>query len=535
MRSAQNWLLAKDEANYWKYQAVFVVVHAILVIGIAVVRSILGTILEIRWRRFMTHHVMGKYFSKRAYYLIDSNSGKAGGEENPDARIQTDISLLVSTFQGLFFAILEAMTGLFFQFMLVWMVIPVWTGFAVVYTLAGSLVSIWIMWWFTRLNYDLERREADWRYSLTHVRSNAESIAFYKSELIEKNNVTNLFDSVMGYQYRLVWANTGMVLYQGIYSKGLSIVPLVILTNSFLQGKIDFGGRNQIAAGFTGLANSLNFLITNNGLISQLSVAIIRLGALMELSEEVVSHPSNVVTTEVTGSRVAVQNLKLNVPGSTDALINNLAFDLTKGGSVQRLLVVGKPGAGKSSLLRCLAGLWPYAVGSVTRPACDDCIFLPQQPYMPSGSLRDQFWYPDRCNVDDQAALEEKDKTLDTMLQKVGMGYLPNRFPQRWGHKDDWSRILSLGEQQRVAAIRSILRKPKIALLDEATSALSGKDERTIYTNYVEMGLPFLSVGHRRSLLKFHDAVLELKDQGEWQMFTRTEYEEYLDDGNGSL
>jgi len=255
----------------------------------------------------------------------------------------------------------------------------------------------------------------------------------------------------------------------------------------------------------------------------------------MELSEEVVSHPSNVVTTEVTGSRVAVQNLKLNVPGSTDALINNLAFDLTKGGSVQRLLVVGKPGAGKSSLLRCLAGLWPYAVGSVTRPACDDCIFLPQQPYMPSGSLRDQFWYPDRCNVDDQAALEEKDKTLDTMLQKVGMGYLPNRFPQRWGHKDDWSRILSLGEQQRVAAIRSILRKPKIALLDEATSALSGKDERTIYTNYVEMGLPFLSVGHRRSLLKFHDALLELKDQGEWQMFTRTEYEEYLDDGNGSL
>jgi putative ATP-binding cassette transporter len=194
-----------------------------------------------------------------------------------------------------------------------------------------------------------------------------------------------------------------------------------------------------------------------------------------------------------------LENLTVQTPDYHKTLVQNISLALETG---QGLLIMGDSGCGKSSLLRAIAGLWNSGTGVIIRPELAQMLFLPQRPYMILGTLREQLLYPN-SNAD------VSDKELYQVLKQVNLPDLAQRFDGLDAEKD-WSDILSLGEQQRLAFARLLVAKPKYAILDEATSALDVKNEEHLYSLLIETGTTFISVGHRPTLKKYHQLILEL-------------------------
>jgi putative ATP-binding cassette transporter len=215
----------------------------------------------------------------------------------------------------------------------------------------------------------------------------------------------------------------------------------------------------------------------------------------------------------VSPDSIVVRHVDLVPPRSSRTLIRDLNLTV---GPQQRLLVVGPSGCGKTSFLRLVSGLWPAASGQVERPPVGELMFIPQKPYMLLGSLREQLCYPqppDRFN----------DSQLRHVLQEVRLPELVQRYPDL-DIKQDWPRLLSLGEQQRLAFARLLLNAPRFVVLDEATSALDVGTEKLLYELLVERDLAFVSVGHRPTLVDYHDTVLELDGTGGWRLLPAAGY-----------
>ncbi|MEB3300522.1 MAG: ATP-binding cassette domain-containing protein, partial [Cyanobacteriota bacterium] len=208
-----------------------------------------------------------------------------------------------------------------------------------------------------------------------------------------------------------------------------------------------------------------------------------------------------------------VKDADLVPPRSQRTLIRDLNLTVD---SQQRLLVVGPSGCGKTSLLRLLSGLWPATTGSVKRPPTSELLFIPQKPYMLLGSLREQLCYP-------QPPERFSDSQLRHALAEVRLSELVTRYPDL-GVKEDWPRLLSLGEQQRLAFARLLLNSPRFVVLDEATSALDVATEKRLYELLVARDLAFVSVGHRPTLTAYHNTVLELDGTGAWRLLPAAGY-----------
>ncbi|MEO0647951.1 MAG: ATP-binding cassette domain-containing protein, partial [Cyanobacteria bacterium J06650_10] len=209
---------------------------------------------------------------------------------------------------------------------------------------------------------------------------------------------------------------------------------------------------------------------------------------------------------------LALENLTVLTPNSEQTLVSDLSLQIEPN---DRLLIVGASGCGKSSLLRAIAGLWTNGNGQISRPDVNEMLFLPQRPYMLLGSLREQLIYPYNYT--------RSDETLADILNQVNLGGLPKRFGG-WDTVHDWSSVLSLGQQQRLAFARILLSQPAYAMMDEATSALDIDNERYLYTLLAEMQSVYVSVGHRPSLLDYHHKVLELTSDSAWSVYSTASY-----------
>jgi putative ATP-binding cassette transporter len=379
------------------------------------------------------------------------------------------------------------------------------------YSLTGTVLTVLIGRRLVRLNFNQLKFEADFRYSLVHVRDNAESIAFYQGEDTERSRITDRFRSVLKNFGFLIGWQRNLSFFTTAYSYLPVVLPFLVLFPQYFSGKIEYGDMIQANFAFTQVYAALSLIVSQIEQITTFAAGVERLSTFADaLNSEQAAVPGIKCQDS---DRFAMIGMTLRTPNRMRTLIDDLTIELESG---DNLVVVGQSGVGKSSLLRAIAGLWSQGAGVVKRPPLSRIFFLPQKPYMLLGSLRDQLLYP---------RLERKisDEELISVLKTVRLEDLPERVGG-FDAELDWADVLSLGEQQRLAFARLLANRPEFAVLDEATSALDSANEANLYRQLKQLGIRYISVGHRISILDYHDLVLELQSRNKWRLLPVKDY-----------
>ncbi|HZC36692.1 MAG TPA: ABC transporter ATP-binding protein/permease [Chthoniobacterales bacterium] len=486
-----------------------------LLAGLAIILSVyalyFNQMLQIRWRRWLTRNYLGLWLTDHAYYRLQL----LDGTDNPDQRIAEDINQFTSYVLTLSLGLLTSTVSLASFLLILWRLsgpaqIPlgpwgtvhvpaylVWT--ALLYAGVGTWLTIKIGRPLVPLNFARQRLEADFRFSLVRVRENAESIAFYAGEPVELNvfagRFTKVFENfwqIMKRQKRLTWFTAG-------YAQAAIIFPVIAVAPRYFAKQIQLGGLMQVVNAFSSVQTSLSFIITSytdiaawQAVTERLSGFEERLRAIRKTTRE----PQPIVFRGGDQS-LAVENLDLDLPDGSP-LLRGIEFTLAQGAT---MLISGSTGAGKSTLLRAIAGLWPFGSGEI-RIGEGSMFFLPQRPYLSLGSLASVLLYPLSDTSSATRAL------LPDVLNQVGLSGLIDKLDAL----ENWSQCLSLGEQQRLAFARILLKKPPLLFLDEATSAMDESSEARLYGLLLAASWKptILSVGHRSTLRSFHDQVLDI-------------------------
>jgi vitamin B12/bleomycin/antimicrobial peptide transport system ATP-binding/permease protein len=477
------------------------------------------------WREWLTDRLTGDWLDGKAYYrarFIDDTI------DNPDQRIQQDIDILTAgngplpnipyygTASSLLFGAIEAVASMVSFTAILWNLsatqaifgfdIPralFWVG--LVYVLFATIIAFWIGKPIIWLSFNNEKFNAAFRYALVRLRDAAEAVAFYRGEVAERTQLRRFFAPVVSNYKRYVNRSLAFNGWNWSLSQIIVVLPHVVQFPRFADGEITLGALNQSASAFSQIQNGLSFFRNAYDLFAGYRAAIIRLHGLVIANEEGRELPE-VTTTPCVDGTVQLDDVEVRTPDGKQ-LIKPLDMRLAVGDT---LVVTGPSGSGKTTLLRSLAELWPFTTGTLTRPCGpNETMFLSQLPYVPLGDLRAVVSYPsEEGSIDDE--------TLRRMLDKVALHHLVNRLDEVL----DWAKVLSPGEQQRIAFARILLTKPKAAFLDEATSALDEGLEFMLYQQ-VRTELPdtiLVSVSHRTTVSQHHTHELELLGDGEWRL-----------------
>ncbi|MEW6373002.1 MAG: ABC transporter ATP-binding protein/permease [Pseudomonadota bacterium] len=469
-----------------------------------------------QWRRWLTGRFLDGYLKGRQYYAL----GSASEIDNPDQRISEDIN----TFTGRSIHFLLIFLGSIMQLVafstVLWSISTPLVGVLAVYALVGTVVALYVFGTpLIHLNFWQLRREADFRFSLMRLRENAESIAFYRGEAQERAHIDSKFDNVIQNFSKLIRKQCSLNLFQRTFSQLTLVLPFVILVQGVLSGELEVGRAVQAAGAFTAVLAAVGLIVDNFESLSRFVAGIDRLQALSRLvlpdaQGEKAAEDKRPRIQMRPGPRLALESLTLHPPRSERVLIKELNLVLKPGDA---LLITGESGCGKSSLLRAIAGLWDTGSGVIEHPPLDSFFFLPQQPYLQSGTLRSQLIYP-------SAQTHLGDARLLEILEQV---HLP-RLAERVGGLDavhDWEKLLSVGEQQRLAFARVLVHAPGIVILDEATSALDSGNEASLYARLRRNGATLISIAHRPAVLRHHTHVLHLMGDGAWEMHDAGAYQ----------
>ena len=492
----------------------FAFLHIIFAVYAVYVRQI----LEIKWRKWMTDKYLDRWLGHQTYYRLQV----AGQDDmdNPDQRIADDVNSFVNLTLGLFVGVLKQATSLVAFVVILWNLsgsldIPMGDtvlsvpGYMVFVTLIYSVVGTWLAHKvgrkLIRLNYDQQRFEADFRFSLVRVRENSESVAFYGGEKPELQNFRERFALVIGNFWGLMKRTKLLNFYVNGYAQIAIIVPVLMCAPQYFNGTMQLGGFMQTISAFGRVQDALSYFVESYDSIAQYVAVIRRLGGFAGHMEEAEALAPSFDFTKNTSNALQLWQMDIALPDGRQ-LAEKLSIAVPAG---KRLLISGGSGAGKSTLLRAIAGIWPYGTGEISLPTGWRTMFLPQRPYLPLGSLRRAIYYP-------QPVLENTDDNLTGLLERFGLQNLAGQLDA----VDDWSRILSLGEQQRLAFIRILLLRPDIVFLDESTSALDEPREAQAYEILHQLlpQMAVVSVGHRSSLLNCHDKQLVLAGDGYWKL-----------------
>ena len=461
--------------------------------------------LSIFWRRWMTHSFMKNYLSDRSFYQISYHPEI----DNPDQRIAQDIKSFTDQSLRFLVIILNAIFQLFGFSALLWSISKPLVFFVVGYAIAGTVITTGVFGKaLVGINFEQLKREANFRFGLIRIRENAESIAFYGGEEQELQQATNLFTDVFNNFNRLIKWELYLDIFRNSYDFITWALPSIIIGPRVLSGELEIGVITQAATAFSIILGSLTLIVNQLDRLTEFAAGINRLSTFsvaIKSPPEVPEGESTIDT--ITNYRLGIEHLTLKTPNYQRTLVRDISLEIPSGNG---LLIMGPSGSGKSSILRAIAGFWNSGTGAIYRPELNEILFLPQKPYMVLGSLRQQLLYP-------QTNLDISDIEIQEVLARVNLAKLAERF----GGLDvveNWSQVLSVGEQQRVAFARLFLTKPNYVILDEATSALDVPTEEILYQQLQETSITFISVGHRPTLKNYHQQLLEITANESWKL-----------------
>jgi len=512
------------KAGFWLAMLCFSVL-AVLYVSRVMLDLFVAQRFMLAWRAWLTDRLTGDWLDGKAYYrsrFIDDTI------DNPDQRIQTDIDIFTAGVgpspntpnqtagNTLVFGAVSAVTSIFSFVPILWglsgtltlwgLNIPramFWIGLG--YVVLASIIAFWIgrpIIWFS---FDNEKFNAAFRYALVRLRDASEAVAFYRGEIAERAGLRGRFASVVGNYKRYINRMVGFYGWNLSLSQIIVPLPYLLQFPRFFAGQIKLGDMSQTASAFNNIQTGLSFFRNAYDQFAGYRAAIIRLDGLVVANQEGRALPQ-LTTTPCKDGTVELDDVEVRTPDGKQ-LIKPLDMRLEVGDT---LVVTGPSGSGKTTLLRSLAELWPFTSGTLTRPCGpNETMFLSQLPYVPLGDLRAVVTYPgEEGTIDDQA--------LRDMLEKVALPHLVVRLDEVL----DWAKVLSPGEQQRIAFARILLTKPKAVFLDEATSALDEGLEFMLY-QLVRAELPdtiLVSVSHRTTVEQHHTHELELLGDGEWRL-----------------
>ena len=496
-----------NQTVFWEQMILFCFIAGFSVTA-ALISYYLNQRFSINWIEWLNTELLEKWMDKRAYYKSQYMSNNL---DNPDQRIQQDIQSYVKTTLSLSTGVIDAVTSMISYTILLWglagpmtllgVEIPramVYLVFA--YVIFTTLIAFWLGKPLIRLNFANEKLNANYRYSLIRVKEYAESIAFYAGEKVEKNLLYKQFHAVIQNMWDIVFRALKFSGFNLVVSQISVVFPLLIQVGRYFEKQIKLGDLMQTLQVFGKLHSNLSFFRNTYDSFAEYKATLDRLtgfhysveSAQKQSKTNITDHPTDVI----------FQHLSVKSPlGKT--LINDLNLTLPQGDS---LLIQGQSGVGKTTLLRTVAGLWSYAQGEIFCPQ-HNTLFLSQRPYLPQGNLLTALYYPGSTENADFAEIKQ-------VLEQVQLAHLQDRLEQ----EQEWTRILSLGEQQRLAFARLLLHKPKVAFLDEASASLDEGMEHAMY-RLIRDKLPnttIISVGHRSTLIPLHQQQLELRVDGDW-------------------
>ncbi len=512
-RDLTNALVSKEVDNF---QKILIIYACCFVIALPIrVSQIFFTLkLGIIWREWLSNSLLSDYMNNRAYYVLNPNEEQETDVDNPDQRITDDTRAF--TIQSLNFTIgiFDALLTFFLFITILWGISRNLTFSLFGYACFATAILLVAFKRLVKIDFDQLRYEADFRYGLVHIRDNAESIAFYSGEKPELAETKRRLGSVVfNYNLLIIWRVIIDVMRRSIGYAG-NFFPYLILAAPYFTSKIDYGSFVQANFAFGMVESSLFFIVNQIEELAKFTAGISRLEGFQSKVEQVSKENPAQDLTLINKRSILINGVDLYPPDNSQVIVKDLSLNVEE---TDRLLVVGPSGCGKTSLLRMISGLWKPLKGSIQRPKTGELLFIPQKPYMLLGSLREQLCYPTEQS-------RFSDDQLRAVLDEVNLHEFVQRYPDL-DVKQDWPRILSLGEQQRLGFGRLLLNSPRFAVLDEATSALDVSTEKHLYNLLKKRDLAVISVGHRPTLIEFHSSVLQLIGDGQWRLVPTASYD----------
>lgn len=487
-------------------------------IAFAVYSYYLQQRLALRWRKWMTKNYLAKWTGQQMYYRLEMFS--QGTADNPDQRISEDINLFTARTLSFMSGLLRSATTIVCFIFVLWNLSEILSfsaagqefhiyGYLVWTALAYSVLGTWITHKvghrLVSLNYLQQKLEADFRFSMVRLRETAESVAFYNGAAKEEAFLSNRFMTLLRNTLFIIKKQKQLSWLTNSYAQIAIIFPFVVAVPRYLSQNISLGGLMQIANCFGKVQDAMSYFVDVYASLAEWQSCAERLLSFdkhIAAIEKETEEKSGSLVREETHDRLRLADVTISVPAMdenkrTREIISSASCTIKSG---EHVILKGPSGSGKSTLLRTLAGFWPYVKGHISMPAPSEMMFIPQKPYIPMGTSAEAASYP----------LETADEEiLSPLLVECGLSHLMEKTDT----EADWSHILSLGEQQKLAFVRVFLRKPKWVFLDEATSAMDEETEEKMYRLLTALpGTTVISIGHRSTLDKWHDRVLRIEN-----------------------
>lgn len=510
--SFYNILQTYDKDALWESIARFCIIASFYVL-FSVISAYILKFVTIRWRIWLTKYYMDNWFKYKAYYktrFLNTIS------DNPDQRISEDINSFIVLFLQLTLGFISAIVTFISFIGILWGLsgtinlsfngysinMPgymVWL--AIIYAVVGTYIMFKLGKPLIKLDFNQQKYEANFRYSLIRVRENAEPIAFYNGEIEESKNLVNKFTNVVNNFYQIISRELRLNIFSSSYGQISIIFPLIINTPRYFAKSLKLGDLMQITSAFSKVENALSFFIGAYSAISGGRAVMDRLYGFQQTIYETDNLSRLPIILNNNKPHLELNQLTINLPNQK-TLIKNISLSLNSG---DRLLIKGRSGSGKTTILRTLAGLWSYAKGNINMKLGLNILFIPQKPYLPIGKLKDAICYPKIDNIPNNEQIIHFLKSCES----------DNLIPAL-EHENNWMDILSLGEQQKLTFCRILINNPDIICLDEATSAIDEETEAKLYEILVT-NLPnsiIISVGHRSTIKKWHNHELNVNLSG---------------------